>query len=144
MILNGSQKYSRIKSTRSCPRGLESSSASIERPKILQELCVTEVTDWNRIPYLVKKSPKTCKTLPLGPVLSRINPVHVLPTNLRAGIPSGLFPSSFSQSIRHERVFSSRRTTTPRPRHCSLFEHQITQVLFEQLPESQCVQLEFC
>jgi hypothetical protein len=66
---------------------------------------------WNpEVHYRVHKSP------PLVPILSHIDPPHpyslrfilILSTNLRFGLPSGLFPSGFLTNILYAFLFSIR------------------------------------
>jgi hypothetical protein len=68
---------------------------------------------WNpKVQYRAHKSP------PLVPILSQIGPVHqphpvslrsilILPTHLRLGLPSSLFPSGFPTNILYAFLFSS-------------------------------------
>jgi hypothetical protein len=73
---------------------------------------------WNpKFHYHVHKSP------PLIPILSQINPIHTIPsylrsililsTQLRLGLPSGLFPSGIPTNILYAFLFSHIRATCP-------------------------------
>jgi hypothetical protein len=77
--------------------GAANSAATQEIPSIL----------WNpKVHYRVHRSP------PLVPILSQINPIHIIPsylrsililsTHLRLGLPSGLLPSGFPTHIIYE------------------------------------------
>jgi hypothetical protein len=80
----------------------DSCAATQELPNIL----------WNlKVHYRVHKSP------PLVPILSQINSAHtirpislrsilILSTNLRLGLPSGLFPSGFPTNVLYAFLFS--------------------------------------
>jgi hypothetical protein len=63
------------------------------------------------------------KTSPLVPILSQIDPVHIitfylrsiliLATHLSLGLPSGLLPSGFSTNILYAFLFPPMRVTCP-------------------------------
>jgi hypothetical protein len=90
---------------------------------------------WNpKVQYRIHKSP------PLVPILSRMNPIHSIPSYLskihfnivhsRLGLPSRLFPSGFPTNILYTFLFSPIHAT--RPAHVIRFDFIILIILGEQ------------
>jgi hypothetical protein len=70
------------------------------------------------------------KNLPLVPILSQLNPVHIVTSCffniqfciiLHPDLPTGIFPTYFATEILHALLISPIRDTCPLPTHLPLF-----------------------